>query len=68
MSYDPNNLLGNVIDVLSERTELSTEQIENLIAKNYGEGDFDVAESVLWDTYFGKVIDGIQSDLELEWA
>jgi hypothetical protein len=63
-NYRPDNLLGNVIDVIADRTGLVPEHIAHKIADCYGDGDFGVAEDRLWDR-FGRVIDGIQDELKL---
>lgn len=65
--YDPDNLLGNFISVLSDRTGKDPEHIARLIAEHYGDSDFSLAEFRLWDR-FARIADDIQNDLDLEWA
>lgn len=60
--YRPDNLLGNVIEVLADRLDKSPEHVADMIAAKYGTGDFDLAEDRLWN-FFGPMIDSLEHEL-----
>ena len=65
--YQADNLLGNIVSVISDRSGLSPEHLAHKIAEVFGDGDYSAAEDVLWDR-IGPLIDEVQSDLGVEWA
>jgi hypothetical protein len=68
MEYDLDNLLGNVIGVIADRSGLTAEEVAKVVADQLGNGDFSLAEGRLWDRYFGPLCDNVMSDLNIEWA
>lgn len=65
-SYRPDNLIGNVIGVISDRTGDSIGSIVRRIADTYGEGDFSAAEDALWDGTFGPMVDRVQDGANIK--
>ena len=66
-SYRADNLIGNVIGVIADRTGEEIKHITDRIASEWGDGDFDTAEQVLWDGHFGPVCDYVMDGAGIEW-
>lgn len=67
-TYRPDNLLGNVIGVIADRSNLAAEEVAARFASTYGEGDFDAAEQAFWDRHAGPLCDHVMSECGIAWA
>jgi hypothetical protein len=69
--YDPNNLMGNIVQVIGDRTGLTEEQVSSRLIEVYGEArapSYDDMEQRLWTSHVGPMIDEIMDGADMEWA
>lgn len=65
--YRPDNLLGNIVDVISDRSGLEPAEVATRVASSWGDGDYGCAEDAIW-TMVGPLIDSVQDRAGIEWA
>ena len=59
-------LVNDALAVISDRTGVSALTVADIVAGHYGNGDFLIAEDVLY-ARFAKLLDEVQSELALPW-
>lgn len=59
-------LVNDALAVIGEQTGESPLLVADVVAGHYGNGDFTLAEDVLYER-FGRVVDEIQDELGLPW-
>jgi hypothetical protein len=65
--YRPDNMMGNIVAVISDRSGLTPEEVANKIADEIGDGDFGIAEDRIWDNV-GPMLDEVMDWAQIEWA
>lgn len=69
--YDPNNLMGNIVQVIADRSGLTEDQVSSRLVEVYGEArapSYNDMEQRLWDSQLGPMIDEIMEGADIEWA
>lgn len=71
MAYDPDNLMGNVVQVIADRSGLTEEQVSARLVEVFSEArapSYNDMEDRLYDSHIGPMIDGIMDAADIEWA
>lgn len=64
--YDPTNLMGNIVAVISDRSGLDEADVAERISAEWGDGDYAAAEDAIWADV-GPLIDTIQERAAIPW-
>lgn len=71
MAYDPNNLMGNIVQVIADRTGLDEDQVKDRLVEVFSEArapSYNDMEQRLWNDDIGPMIDNIMDRADMEWA
>lgn len=67
VNFNPDNVMGNVVEVICDRSGLDQAEVIKRISDTFGGGDFGMAEDNLWTSFFGPAIDDIQGACDILW-